>query len=501
MAVLSTKHARQQQVSVSDFSGGLNTSSSMSGIQPNQLAEVLNMELDSVTNRLKTVAGTVDVLLVDGFTLWAAAWDEINKKMLLFDVSRNVYVSDFETVSQIGALSGELYPVTANWENGVLIASGGHLQYWNGTTLLTIESSPLVQSVYTRAARVVVTTDNEVHYSGVGDETDWTEDSNDDAKSVWVEAGYKDGGKFIGMVNLSQDILILKDNRRVYRLSGEYPDWVIAEVSRNVECLGRRSFAAMSGSVFVMGRNEVQVIEPTSDYGDVKPANVGSNVARELSAMPEDTIVRFVPPLSQVWFIGQNGVVMTFDAVHSAWFLRKFNSPVVDVVAVGDTVYVIKPDRVTKLQESTFYDNGEQLMWKFQGKRLESHNEYLLKRTQISVLPFSSDMYSGHIMVGAVRVVLPIPARSLKIWHNWARIFKNRTKICLAGRNKGVHVLGELIYQNPALIYGNRTKIYSRRDIIKESRNVFRSKYLRVEGQGMGGGFVLNGIALDIVEV
>ena len=251
MAVLSTKHARQQQVSIADFSGGLNTSSSMAGIQPNQLSEVLNMELDSVTNRLKTVAGTVDVMAVSGVTLWAAAWDEINKKMILVDTAKRVYATNLTggIGSSLGTLTGSLYPVTANWENGLLIASGGKLQYYNGTALVTLTNSPNSNSVYTRASRVVVTTGNEVHYSAVGDETDWTEDSNSDASSVWVEAGYKDGGQFIGMVNLSSDILILKNNRRVYRLSGEYPDWAIAEVSRNVECVGRRSFASIAGNV------------------------------------------------------------------------------------------------------------------------------------------------------------------------------------------------------------------------------------------------------------
>ena len=140
-------------------------------------------------------------------------------------------------------------------------------------------------------------------------------------------------------------------------------------------------------------------------------------------------------------------------------------------------------------------------MWKFQAKRIESHNEYLLKRTQISIMPYSSDVYSGYIKVGGVVLPLPIPKTSLKIYGNHAKIYKNRTKIYGAGRSKGLYVSGEQIYQNPNLIYGNRTKIFTRRDIIRESRNVFRSKYLVVEGHGTAGGFLLNGIALDLVEV
>lgn len=501
MAVLSTKHARQQQLSLTDFSGGLNTSTSMSGIEANQLYDVLNMELDSVTNRLRTVSGTVDVLNTPDITIVAAAWDEINDKAILVASDKKVYAADLTGKTQIGTLSGNLYPICASWEDGLLIASGGKLQYYNGSTLVTLSESPNSTSVYTRAGRVVVTTENEVHYSGVGDETNWTEDTGDYSSSVWVEAGYKDGGKFVGMASLSQDMLIFKDNRRVYRLSGEYPDWSIAEVSRNVECLGRNAFVSIAGTVVVLGRNEVQALQPTSEYGDVKPEGIGTRVTRELSYLSSSTLVRFVPPLSQIWFIGSNGNVLVLDTNHNAWFKRKFNSDVVDVVSVGNTVYIVKPDRISMLQESTFHDNGKPLAWKFQAKRIEGHNEYLLKRTQVSIMPFTSDMYSGYVKVGGVILGLPIPASSLKIYKNKAKIYKNKTKIYGAGRSKGLYVRGEMIFNNLNPIYGNKTKIFTRRDIIKESRNVFRSKYLTVEGQGQAGGFILNGIALDLVEV
>lgn len=500
MAVLSTKHARQQQYSVTDFSGGLNTSTSMSGIETNQLYDVLNMELDSVTNRLKTTAGTVDVLTTD-ITIVAAAWDEINKKMILVDADKKVYASSLTGLSEIGTLSGTLYPICANWEDGLLIASGGKLQYYNGSTLATLDASPNSTAVYTRAGRVVVTTENEVHYSAVGDETDWTEDTNSAASSVWIEAGYKDGGKFVGMASLSQDMLIFKNNRRVYRLSGEYPDWSVVEVSRNVECASRTAFAAIADTVIVLGNSEVQALSPTSNYGDVKPEEMGARVTRELAQLAVNTRVRYLPPLSQIWFIGANGIVLVLDVTHNAWFKRKFNSNIVDVIAVGNTVYVVKPDRISKLSDSTFFDNGKPLIWKFQAKRIESHNDYLLKRTQISIMPYSSDVYSGYIKVGGVVLPLPIPKTSLKIYGNHAKIYKNRTKIYGAGRSKGLYVSGEPIYQNLNPIYGNKTKIFTRRDIIRESRNVFRSKYLVVEGHGTAGGFLLNGIALDLVEV
>ena len=59
----------------------------------------------------------------------------------------------------------------------------------------------------------------------------------------------------------------------------------------------------------------------------------------------------------------------------------------------------------------------------------------------------------------------------------------------------------DLIYDNLTPVYGNPAKIFSRPTVLKESRNIFRSKFLDIIGRGSGGGFLLNGITFEIVEV
>ena len=68
------------------------------------------------------------------------------------------------------------------------------------------------------------------------------EHGNYDSSAKFLEVGYKDGGKLFGMINLSSDVLLVKDNRRLYRLNGEYPNWSLNEVSRNVEVRSRLEF-------------------------------------------------------------------------------------------------------------------------------------------------------------------------------------------------------------------------------------------------------------------
>lgn len=501
--ILGVKHSTQQVTVKADFTGGLNTSASAEGIAENQLSQCVNMEIEKTSGRLKTVGGTEDVFNAEGWEIAAAMYDVINGVVLLVDTEKGVRVLNPETWEageSIGTLTGNLAPKYASWEDGILIASGGKLQYYNGSGLVTLTDSPECTEVYIRASRVVVASGTEIRYSDVGDEAAWTEDTGDPSTSKFVEAGYKDGGNFIGMASLSTDIIIIKDNRRVYRLSGEYPDWVIYEVSRNIECTGRMAFCSVADAVFILGGQEVQAIQTTDSYGDMKPSNIAALIGDEIAKLPQNAMVRYVPPFSQVWIVNGRDVLM-FDMGVSAWYKRRFNSPVVDVFSAGDSVFVVKADRVSIVNEGTFLDCGQPLLWKFVARQMKSHNDFLLKRTQVAIVPFSSEMYTGSIQVGGVIVGLPIPNYLTKIWHNYSPIFKNRTKICAEGRGQGVYSSGEKVYWNPEPIYHNPTPIFSRRVYTKESRNVYRNKFLPVRGYGSLGGFILNDITLDVAEV
>ena len=472
---LGVKHQNQQAVAFEDFSGGLNTSASASGIQKNQLSAAVNVEVDHATGRLKTVAGTTDILQFEN--IFAAAYDTINKKILLVKEDKKVYVVDSaRNVSHsLGELSGGLYPVCTSWEDGLLIASGGKLQYFNGTTLETISDSPDATSVYVRAGRVLVTDKNNVRYSGVGDETNWTEDTNDDSSSKFVEAGYKDGGKLIGMVDLSSDVLLIKDNRRLYRLSGEYPDWQISEVSRNADVSGRMSYCAVADSVFILGRNSVQNIQTTADYGDMKLQNVSELIKDDIQSLPRNSFLRYVPPLSQIWAINRTDVFM-FDLFTNSWYKRKFNSPIVDVISIDNDVLIIKQDRISKLDEACFDDVGLPLRWEIQAQRLISQHDFFLKRIQIIMLLNSFLFGEGQFRVGAVVVNLP-------------------------GVHKLLYPSHTFIFENLEPIYENEQSIFSCPTMITEKRNVYRNKFLDIVGRGSMGCITFSSIILDLAEV
>ena len=188
---LSSKHRNAKTMIRADFSGGLNCSTNPDGIKENQLAVCENMEVDHSTGRLKTVAGTKELIkFSSGTKIIAAAYDEINRKILVVLSDKSLYAIDaskqtIDNMSYVivnGSINGELYPISAAWEDGLLIATGDKLQYFDGLNLKTISTSPdKCTAVYVRAGRVVVTDEKNVRYSGVGDEENWTENTNDDS--------------------------------------------------------------------------------------------------------------------------------------------------------------------------------------------------------------------------------------------------------------------------------------------------------------------------------
>ena len=479
---LGTKHANQTPVIRADFSGGLNTTANMDGIAENQLSAAVNVEIDHATGRLKTVAGTVDLLRFNN--IFAAAYDEINEKLLIATNDKRVYALDMDTrriSGAVGTLCGDLYPISTSWEDGLLLATGDKLQYFNGKKLITIENSPKATGVYVRSGRVLITNTDTVYFSGVGDETNWEEDTNDDSSSKFLEVGYKDGGKVVGMVNLSSDVLFIKDNRRVYRLVGEFPDWAVTEVSRNVEVSGRMSICAVADSVFILGRNELQNIQTTNAYGDMKPQNVATLIVQEVQSLPENATLRHMPALNQVWAISGR-LVLVYDLVTQSWYKRKFNSNVVDAISIGDEVVIVKSDRVSRLDAASFDDAGVTLRWQWQGQRMISQHDYLLKRTQVSFAPINVGDIAGEVVVGGVVINLP-PER------------------INASRQRYLSPPDQRIYYNREPIYDNPKPIFSRTTVLAESRNVYRNKFLDIGGFGSTGGIIFNSIILDVAEV
>lgn len=488
---LSTKHGNQQTVLQSDFTGGLNTSYFDSDIAQNELSICTNMEVDRNTGLLRTCKGLRRLCTIH-VDVTNAAYDVLNRTFLLFTEDYHVYATqDFIHINDVGKLTGKEKVVTTLWESGVIIASGGKLQYYNGKSLKTLDASPEhCKGAYTRSGRVLTFDDgDQVLYSAVGDEENWKQESNDPSTALFAQIGYKVGGKIMGAINLSSDILFIKDNGMVFRLQNEYPDWKISELGRNIYCRSTTGFTNIGTNVIILGNNTLQSITTTQDYGDMKPVNIGQKISREIDALPTDTKLRYIPAWNQLWFIGHTNYVLVMDCNTGGFFERTFVYPVVDIINADNRVYLVRKNAVCDFIDD-FTDCGEPLSFNVHFKTNLSQRQILVKKVMMGITPYStySEDTHGMLTVGKLRYAFPSrkpgSEQHMASPHAAAEI----------PASPGLYENNEDVFMNPAHV--TPTGI-----IMFRARGIYRAPRIPARIEGRGYAFILNYIGYDMVEV
>lgn len=429
---LSSKH-EQKILTYGDFSGGLNTTTVPEMIAQNQVARCVNMEFNRSTGSLQTCSGSATIFKApNNFVIIAVFYDPINNQFLVIDADKNVYKSpltdltglDPNDLELVGVLTGDVFPMAVPWEFGLLVSSGGNLQYWNGLTFDTLKYSPAVcNGVFVKNGRVYVWYDYTLQCSGVGDETWWTTSSSDDSSSQWLDIGYKEGesdaASILGVTALSADIVVLKNDGKVYRVSGEYPDWSVKEITRFGKALNSHCYCAVQDGVFILDRNNLVYLQPTQVYGDVKPQNMAVNVKGMLNDLDlEKTHMDFIPSLNQIWITSRGNDVIVFDLTFNAFTERSFNHRVEGVVTdyLG-MVLLVRSDKVTRLLEGMYIDeeystDRSTISWNITCRTDASFNEHLLKKIRMSYAP-QSDVYTGSKIITAKgKINIAIPPRT-----------------------------------------------------------------------------------------
>ena len=179
------------------------------------------------------------------------------------------------------AMSGAGEISAAEWDGEYLIASGGKLQRLRGRKnprLETIAGSPeYSRQVFVRSGRVgVVTGNNTVRFSAIGDCNSWENDPSDDSTAQYVEIGYKDGMQIDAVMPLSRDLIVFKspenepDKGIIYRLTGEYPDWAVLEVAHNTGTYSARSAVNVGNDIYFAGVSGVASLSAVTNYGEIQ---------------------------------------------------------------------------------------------------------------------------------------------------------------------------------------------------------------------------------------
>lgn len=607
---LSAKH-QQTVITHADFTGGLNTTTVPEMIAENQMADCVNMEFNKTTGALETCCGTATIFQVpDDINIGKVFYDEINNEFLFTDKdSGYIYVSKLVDINKkhqydrklVGVLTGNKIPTAVMWDNGLLIASGGRLQYWDGQKITLIQAElssifgvvvkakrfqentyyyegdycweyypgttkrcffrckiahrsksddsneisnwqeinlndnedsgintdlweyrgediitaefprpdktqnykigdiiydsyfgyyycikehlnlkrdenlssdksdelnriemtywinleivnyefgnkyvknqnavlingvyflcknthiantapSICNGVFVKNGRVYVWHEYTLQCSSVGDVLDWNDYSDIDSSSKSIDIGYKEGEKeqayIAGACALSSDIVIIKNDGKVYRLAGNYPDWELKEVARNITCLNPECYVAVQDNVFITGREGIFALQTTTDYGDVQPTNIANGIVSLLGILSiEKSYMRFIPQLNQIWVAGQDNRFICYDLTFKAFFQRRFNSSVNDVCHYKSYCLLARNHKITELMEGIYHDemyssDESEMEWYVEGKSHTSLYDFLLKRIRIGYVPLIDTFTTAELITAKDKIHIDLP--------------------------------------------------------------------------------------------
>lgn len=392
---------RQEQMTAynfSDFSGGMNTAQPPEQIADNEAELIMNYEYDY--NRLRTRGGTSAPLVSVDDSIKSFYYDAATEAYLLFGVGTdtakgNIYLAYIgEPATLVGQLVGNERPVCCKFDNCIYIASGDKLQYFDYEQLFTVESSKLCDNVFERFGRLVTTHrgDDNLYYSATGDAKSkdaWTDNSNDDSSSKWLEVGYKDDGDIITCKPMANDLLVFKTNGRIYSVSGEYPAWNVSQVGEKSYAEDiQKSIEIVGDSVAFITRNGIRSVDTVQTYGNFTMNEIGYKFNKSLTAnisnpmcwnavSKRQLIIRPSSSNKKLLFIYQYNMMAGYEL--------EFPFDIDDMAETSNGIIILSGNALYRWSFEYSTDNGQPIKTKLVTRRLTTAVAFYTRKYDIQI--------------------------------------------------------------------------------------------------------------------
>ena len=390
-----------QRIIYPSFDGGLNLSVPPESMSRNELKEALNVEFTPSTGAM-TVRGGLFLHGQTGIYAQSVASLPGKRGFLIKGADVRVFKSNrWGLVS--GSLTGSGELSIAEWDGYYLVASGGKLQKFTDRytpRLETIASSPsrCVQ-VFVKSGRVgVVTEENEIIFSALGDCENWTNDPRDDSSAQYLEVGYKDGMNIDAVIPLSRDLIVFKspdnepDKGTIFRITGDYPDWAILEAAHNMGTYSAKSVQAVGNDVYFATVSGVASLSSVTSYGEIQAQWPDRKVSPALSRLiSADAELWNIPVKQQLWLKPHKGtkIIWVLDYVRGIWTKFEMPGEVVYASGIDDSVYLMIGTSVYEQVEGKVTDTDDvgrkrAITAKMRMGTLMTGNQVLIRRAFVS---------------------------------------------------------------------------------------------------------------------
>lgn len=392
---------REQQMTAynfSDFSGGMNTAQPPEQIADNEAELIMNYEYDY--NRLRTRGGTSAPLVSVDDSIKSFYYDAATEAYLLFGAGTdklkgNIYLAYIgEPATLVGKLTGNERPVCCKFDGCIYIASGDKLQYFDYEQLFTVESSKLCDNVFERFGRLVTTHrgDDNLYYSATGDAKSkdaWTDNSNDDSSSKWLEVGYKDDGDIITCKPMANDLLVFKTNGRIYSVSGEYPAWNVSQVGEKSYAEDiQKSIEIVGDSVAFITRNGIRSVDTVQTYGNFTMNEIGYKFNKSLTAnisnpmcwnavSKRQLIIRPSSSNKKLLFIYQYNMMAGYEL--------EFPFDIDDMAETSNGIIILSGNALYRWSFEYSTDNGQPIKTKLVTRRLTTAVAFYTRKYDIQI--------------------------------------------------------------------------------------------------------------------
>ena len=370
MAV-SNFHKNAQRIFYPAFDGGLNLSVPPESLQKNELKEAINVEFSPSTGAMTVRGGMV----------WSGRFDSGIDRVVPVAGRRGFLVRrkgrrtlQYFRWNYIWTVSGELTGngeiSIAAWGDEYLVASGGKLQKFTDDPmpkLETIAGSPEeCRLVFVRGAcAVVVSGDDTLSFSAIGEPERWENDPSDESSGQFVDIGYKDGMKINAVIPLSRDLIVFKspkdepDKGTIYRLTGDYPDWAVLEVAHNTGTFSQKSIQSVANDVYYITVSGVASLSSVSSYGDIKAQWPDRKVSPALTPLLDDTAELWnVPVKQQLWVLPSKGAkeLWIMDYTRGIWTKFQFPKTIIHAAGVDNALYVFTEQDLYRVEDGYLVD-------------------------------------------------------------------------------------------------------------------------------------------------
>jgi len=406
MAVRSNKHTNSEQVYYGDFSGGLNLSVPAEALPKNEMQVAKNFEFDQSTGAPKLRSGLILMATLPGNIRNLAPVAGANSLLVRCNDNKVYKLSEYTLSGELGTVNGNGELSYAPWgdDDELVLAAGGKLSLFDGSTVSTVsESLDKNDFVFVKAGRVACLNkdSDDISYSGVGDITNWQfasvgeTDIWTDADALSLTVGYKDGCRMVCVAPLTSDLMVFKCPQdqpgmgRIYRVTGNYPDWEVADYSTGSSVCNHASTVTTTNDLLFLTAEGVASLGTVAAYGDIKMQWAGAKVNPRISKEMDVANCRMwkMATASQVWVrtkASETVWVYNYGIGSGAWTTFKFPGVVADACCVGDSRYIAIGTQVFRMDDTSGTDNGQVFSGQIKMQGIRKLGMTLIKQAYIA---------------------------------------------------------------------------------------------------------------------